>query len=541
MHTLLIFMTALFVSLVLVPILRRWALVSGTLDTPNERKIHEQATPRFGGVAIYLSFLFTILVFVEFSREVRGILAGGLVVFVVGLLDDLYGLSPKKKFAGEISGVVVTMMVGHLYIFNLGNLFGFGEIVLPFWLAIPFTIFAVVGVTNAINLIDGLDGLSGGVSVIALVSFMLLAFHDGLSDVMFLCAALTGAVIGFLKYNTYPARIFMGDAGSLNVGFVLGSLAVFLSQAPRSTVSPMVPVVVLGLPVIDAIWVMVRRLMKSKGPFTSDMTHVHHKFLDLGFQHRFVVIIIYGISLFWALVAIVARSWPEYMLLLTYIVVSMIFYGVLRYLINHREQFPFMARDSAGGLRDTDIYRRLSAIIDSTSPLLLGLVVVYILIAIVADFSEVVEYVWITLTFMVSVAAYCRLRYVRKHRVSPYFVKVIFYLMGLLVAFLVDRASGVGLLIAKTEIVVFSLITILVVLRSLFRHENDIVIGISESVVLITGIFALVAFSQVPELKHLASVPIRGGILFLAMNTVIFSDRSMFGSSALLESSQTPF
>ena len=121
-------MTALFVSLVLVPILRRWALVNRTLDTPNERKVHKQATPRLGGVAIYLSFLFTSLVFVEISREVCGILAGGLVVFVVGLVDDLYWLSPKKKFAGEIAGVVVTMMVGHLYIFNLGNLFGFGAV-----------------------------------------------------------------------------------------------------------------------------------------------------------------------------------------------------------------------------------------------------------------------------------------------------------------------------------------------------------------------------------------------------------------------------
>lgn len=526
MNALLIFMTALFASLGLVPVLRRWALINEKLDLPDERKVHTQAIPRLGGVAIYLSFLFSALVFIEVTREVRGILAGGLVIFVVGIIDDLYGLSPKKKFAGEIVGVLVTMAVGHLYLANLGNLFGFGDIVLPFWPAVAFTIFAVVGVINAINLIDGLDGLSGGISVIALASFMLLAFHDGNSEVVFLCAALLGALIGFLKYNFYPARIFMGDTGSLSIGFVFGFLAIFLTQTPTGHISPMTPVLILGVPIIDALWVMVRRVMKGKKPFSPDMTHVHHKFLNLGFEHRFTVIIIYSISLFWALVAILAHAWPEYLLLFSYLIISMVSYGLLRYLINHRQQYPFMSKDSVAGLRLTNSYGRLTARIDSLSPLLLILLLTYLLVAIINDFSEVVNNLWFIVAGVAALIVLWGVRHSHSHKITPSVVKSLFYLSGLLVALLIERADGANQFMAQGEILIFSLITVLVIFKVLFRLDGEFFVGAPELVVLITGVFALVAFSNIPDLEHLSAVPIRGGILFLAINSVFFNSRS---------------
>ncbi len=537
MHTLLIFMTALFTSLGLVPVLRRWALANGKLDMPDERKIHRQAIPRLGGVAICIAFYFSVLAFVDISREIRGILAGGVLVFVFGLIDDFCGLSPRWKFSGQILGVLVTMIVGRIYLVNMGDLFGTGVIILPLWLAIPFTIFAVVGVVNAINLIDGLDGLSGGVSAIALAAFMLLAYRGGCRDVMFLSAALLGAVVGFLKYNFYPARIFMGDAGSLSVGFVLGCLAVFLTQAPGTGISPAVPVVVLGLPVIDTVWVMVRRMMKGKKPFSPDMTHVHHKFLDLGLQHRSAVIFIYGISLFWALVAIVAFDWPEYWLLPAYLAVSCAFYGGLRFLINHRERFPFMVNDSGIGLRETALYKCWSNRMDYTSPLLMGLFLVYLLMVIIADFSEVEEFLLMVAAGVSGFAVLWFLRRSRRRTVSRYIVKSAFYLIGLVVALLADRAVGISRAIAYTEVIIFAFIAALVLLRSLFRHEGDIAIGVSEVVVLLTGVFALVAFSRVPELNHLASVPIRGGILYLAINTIFYTGRGLFVERTMREKS----
>ncbi len=225
-----VFMTALCTALIMVPFLRKWALSTGTIDVPDERKVHTTALPRIGGIAIFMAFLFSLLVYADLEPARRGLLAGALVIFFTGFVDDLYGISPRRKFLGEIGGCLVTMVVGNLYITNLGDLFGFGVITLPLWLAIPFTVFAVVGVINAVNLIDGLDGLAGGVSVIAAGSFFVLGWYAGNATAMVLAAALLGAILGFLKYNYYPARIFMGDTGSLVVGFLLGFLAVLLTQ-----------------------------------------------------------------------------------------------------------------------------------------------------------------------------------------------------------------------------------------------------------------------------------------------------------------------
>ena len=161
MHHFFIFVTALFMSVVMVPPIRRWALDAGAVDRPGGRKIHAGEIPRLGGVAIFLPFLFSILVYFDPSKEVRGILAGSLIIFFTGLADDLSPLSPLRKLVGQVSGCLVAVTVGHLYIYRLGDLFGTGPIDLPTWISLPFTVFALVGVINAFNLIDGLDGRSG--------------------------------------------------------------------------------------------------------------------------------------------------------------------------------------------------------------------------------------------------------------------------------------------------------------------------------------------------------------------------------------------
>jgi UDP-GlcNAc:undecaprenyl-phosphate GlcNAc-1-phosphate transferase len=170
------FMTALFTALIIVPFLRKWALDQGTLDIPGERAQHSEPMPTLGGIAIFFSFLLVVLVYVPVTPAIRGFLVGGLIIFVTGLVDDLTNLSPKRKFAGEVVACLAMIVVGKIWLTNLGDLFGFGDIILPVWIGIPFTIFAVVGVINAINLIDGLDGLAGGLSVMALSAFFLLGW-----------------------------------------------------------------------------------------------------------------------------------------------------------------------------------------------------------------------------------------------------------------------------------------------------------------------------------------------------------------------------
>ncbi len=187
----------------------------------------------------------------------------------------------------------------------------------------------------------------------SMLSLLVIGVLDQNVTVVLLCAALGGAILGFLKYNFYPARIFMGDVGSLTVGFMLGFLAIHLTQTGGAAISPMVPVLILGLPLLDTIKVMLRRVRKHLGPFAPDNTHVHHKFLSLGFEHRFAVLVIYGLSLFWACFAVLFRHWPEYWLLVFFLAVMFSFYELLRYVERHRNRFAFLRQDSSAGLRQS--------------------------------------------------------------------------------------------------------------------------------------------------------------------------------------------
>jgi UDP-GlcNAc:undecaprenyl-phosphate GlcNAc-1-phosphate transferase len=326
----------------MVPLLRRWALERQVLDIPDHRKVHVTPVPRLGGVAVFLSVLLSMLVFTDINDQVRGILSGGLVLFITGLIDDLYGLSPKKKFMGQIAACVITMAVGNLYIAHLGNLFGQGDIVLPLWLAFPFTLFAVVGVINALNLLDGLDGLAGGFAVIALGAFLLLGCQQGNLVTISLCLALLGGLLGFLKFNTHPASIFMGDSGSLTVGFFLGFLAVMIARQPVAGAQPVVPLVILGFPIFDTLRVMGKRIFRGESPFVADQTHTHHKFLDLGLSHRFAVLAIYGLTLLGTTMALLFQQGPEYLLLGAYIACMFCFYLTLRLIIRYKQR-PFFS------------------------------------------------------------------------------------------------------------------------------------------------------------------------------------------------------
>jgi UDP-GlcNAc:undecaprenyl-phosphate GlcNAc-1-phosphate transferase len=378
------FMTALFAALVMVPFLRRWALEQGNVDTPDERKVHTTPMPRLGGIAIFLSFLFSSIIYVPIDNGVRGILAGALIIFATGLVDDLSGLSAKRKFAGEIVACLATILVGQVYLTNLGDLFGLGAIILPPWIGVPFTVFAVVGVINAINLIDGLDGLAGGVTIISLSAFFVFGWFDSNTSAAMLAAALFGGVLGFLKYNFYPARIFMGDAGSLTAGFLLGFLAIHLTQYEGSTISPIAPLLVLGLPIVDTIWVMSRRFFKGDSPFSPDRTHVHHKFLNLGFEHRFTVLIIYAITVFWSVFAVLGRNRPDYELLMAFLVISLAGYLAMRFLSHNPHLLSRFMRDADEPLSQTVIFGRLSVLADRSVIFIKSLLALYACLATVS-------------------------------------------------------------------------------------------------------------------------------------------------------------
>lgn len=468
-----IFIVALFTSLIAVPGLRKWAFDTGTLDLSDERKVHKGMMPRLGGVAIFLAFFVSLLVFVDLTPVVRGILAGSLILFVTGLIDDLVGLSPKRKFLGEIIGTCVTIAISGLQISQLGNLFGTGEMILPLWLAVPFTVFAVVGVINAINLIDGLDGLSGGISIIALSGFALLALLDGNVEVTLLCAALIGAVLGFLKYNAYPARIFMGDVGSLVVGFLLAFIAVHLTQRPGSGIQSIVPLLMLGVPIVDTIWVMASRIARGVSPFVAEKTHVHHKLLDIGFQHKTSVLLIYAITLFWTFIAIFQREQAAWQLLLFFVLASFVGYQFLRFVAYHPEEFSCLAFYAPQSLLRTRIYLKLASwgkyLVVLLGALLFSLLAVSLAAGCCLGVSSVQ---YILLTLGVGVGLLLLIRDIRNH-----FFQIYLFVVGLVLSYEVTQA-GANLLfshytLADVTNFLYLLMVPLVLYLVLFRNAAE--------------------------------------------------------------------
>ena len=469
------FLLAFFISLITVPLLRRWAIRTDNLDIPDERKVHEHAIPRLGGIAIVLSFLFTVLIFLEINMMLRGLLFGLLIIFMIGLLDDLVGLSAKQKFVGQIVAALLTVLVAQLYITNLGNLFGFGPVILPFWLVIPFTVFAVVGVTNAINMIDGLDGLSGGVSVLAVGAFALFFFAAKDILGLQLCIILAGALFGFLKHNSYPARIFMGDAGSLSLGFLLSFLAIYLTQGEGAMVSPAVPVLVLGLPIADTLKVMARRVMKKKSPFAPDMTHVHHSFLNLGLEHRFTVILIYSWSFFWCLFAYHFQNGPAYFLIGVYLLCLIGLYRLIHFMRHRRDRFRLFDKDSARSLRESDIYAFSVTLMQRLMPLLVLLFVGYLAITITVvgkDSGAAFSY----LAFLIFIAGIVLGLSTVERRIR--FEFIFYAAAALFVVFLTEQAvhlpveSSINYHLFSN--VMFTFIVLFVVCKIIFRPEDTV-------------------------------------------------------------------
>jgi UDP-GlcNAc:undecaprenyl-phosphate/decaprenyl-phosphate GlcNAc-1-phosphate transferase len=307
-----IFLTSLFTSLVLIPNISRLAVSIGIFDAADERKSHTGSIPRLGGIAIFFAVLLGVILFTDIDRHMRGFLAGAVVIFLTGLTDDLEQISPKKKFLGELLAALIVTVVGDLRLTSIGDLFGAGNISLGY-LSIPFTVFGIVGVINAINLMDGLDGLAGGVTAIAAAAIGMLAYVAGDHSLVCVCAALLGGVMGFLKFNSYPARIFMGDGGSLFLGYCLAVLSVHLVEFThaRGQGSVLTPLIILAVPVFDTLFVMGKRLLSGKGLFMPDRTHIHHRFMGLGLGHKSTVILVYGLSYFLAAYAVMFRYLPD--------------------------------------------------------------------------------------------------------------------------------------------------------------------------------------------------------------------------------------
>jgi UDP-GlcNAc:undecaprenyl-phosphate GlcNAc-1-phosphate transferase len=284
------FLIALSITTACTPFLLRWAPKVGLTDQPGARKVHAVAVPRVGGIAMAAGILIPTLVASPWSPRLAGLLAGILVLLAFGVWDDRADLNYRLKFLGQFLAVALCMVIGDVRIESLTL---DGRIHLPEAFSWGLTFVFLVGVTNAVNLADGLDGLAGGLALLCLCAMAVLGAICGNSTVTTIALIESGAILGFLRFNTHPARVFMGDGGSQMLGLSIGVLAILATQGESCAISAAQPLLLLGLPIVDTLTVMVRRVLAGRSPFTPDRNHIHHRLLDLGFAHHEAVICVY--------------------------------------------------------------------------------------------------------------------------------------------------------------------------------------------------------------------------------------------------------
>lgn len=291
------FLIALAAAYGLTPAVKVLANRIGALDKPGERKIHTRSLPLLGGVAIYAGFCLAVL-FTLGARnlQIRGILLGATLIVLLGMVDDFRPLPARLKLLGQVLIAAVVVIPFGVRIEWLTNPMS-GMVYLG-RLGIPLTIVWFVAVINTVNLSDGLDGLAAGISSIAAATLFLIAWKAGQGQVLILTAALAGGALGFLRYNFSPAKIFMGDSGSMFLGFVLAAVAVQGAMKSAATIALAVPILALGVPVFDTSFAIIRRFLNGRPIYEADRDHLHHRLLQMGLNQRQAVLFIYTVSLY---------------------------------------------------------------------------------------------------------------------------------------------------------------------------------------------------------------------------------------------------
>ncbi len=336
------FLAAALLSLVLTPLVRRVAIRLGNVDHPGGRRVNKAPVPRGGGVAVAISFLVVALGGIWLNgqtgdvpvprtiapEELVGLLVGGAVAALLGILDDTFQLRARWQLLGQLVLAVFAVLAGITVTF-IANPFGPGNIVLTGPFAIGFSMLWIMGMINSINFIDGLDGLSSGISLIAAVTLGLISLTAAIAQpfIGILCFGLAGSLLGFLRWNFHPATIFIGTSGVMFVGYTLAVLSIL------GTAKVAVALLVLGVPIIDTFWILVRRIRAGNSPFTPDRGHIHHRLLDLGLSHSQTVLVIYGLCILLAVLSLVLSGTQQVYSFLGLAVV----FGLILFLVNRNE------------------------------------------------------------------------------------------------------------------------------------------------------------------------------------------------------------
>jgi len=345
-----LFVLGAILTCTLTPLVRYLALQKGFVDCPQRaRKVHQQATPRLGGAAILISFLAVMCLagvsvpqvhqMMWENNPILGcILLGSLGIFAIGLLDDLARLAPKTKLLGEfmVAGLVVW---GTKLSFTEIQFLGLGSVSIPAWLGIALATFWIVGMANAVNLIDGLDGLACGITLVGLLAVSVVGYLGGIASVTWMSTLLISCLLGFLVYNSRPASIFLGDCGSLTLGYFAGCLTLLASIREGGEFDGIFPVLAFALPILDCTFAIFRRMMRGRSPFSPDMEHFHHRLMAKGLSHGKAVLAMWTMALSCSLVAIAAAFGKGDQLFAVFVFFGMGGFILLRYLGYFRFEF----------------------------------------------------------------------------------------------------------------------------------------------------------------------------------------------------------
>jgi UDP-GlcNAc:undecaprenyl-phosphate GlcNAc-1-phosphate transferase len=295
---------AFIVSYILTPYMARVGKKQNMVDIPGHRKIHEEAIPNLGGIVIFFGFLLSLLFVIQIEGQFRALLIGGVIILLLGVVDDIANLSPKHKFVIQMIPALIVI----IYNSDLINNFIVNQMKsfdLLGYLLYPILIFWIVGVTNSINIIDGLDGLACGVSLIALVTFLILGLRQNLEALSLISIALAGSMLAFLRFNFYPAKIFLGDSGSTFAGFMLASVGALWVLKSGNAFFIFIPIIILALPIFDTLFAIWRRYRGHQPIFQADKGHLHHRLLARGISHKNIVLVLWGVSAICSLIALI--------------------------------------------------------------------------------------------------------------------------------------------------------------------------------------------------------------------------------------------
>lgn len=345
---LLAFVVSLVIAYLMTPPVKDFAGRVGAIDVPkDERRVHDHPIPRMGGIAIFLGFVISLLLFVNMSTQVMGLLVGAVIIAVMGAVDDIVNLSPMVKLAFQLLAAIVAVRSGLVFdVISNPNVFAEETTIEIGFLSVPLTLLWIVGCTNAMNLIDGLDGLAVGVAAISSTSMLIVSLLVAEPVVSVILAALTGACLGFMPYNMNPAKIFMGDVGSQLLGFVLATASIMGLFKMHAIFTFFVPMLSLALPLTDTIFAFCRRISHGQSPFHADRGHFHHRLLAMGLSQKQAVAVLYTISGVMGLLAVILAADTPAQRVICLVVIGLLLIGMWAFVF-HKNPNLHMGRHNS--------------------------------------------------------------------------------------------------------------------------------------------------------------------------------------------------